>query len=54
MIDGLAFLPLIDVPKGMKFLIISITIMPQEAADLIHYFDSTYVRGKIKIITNSK
>ena len=45
MLDGLAFLPLRDIPAGMQFLQ---TVMPQdppEVAELVDYFDRTYVTG---------
>jgi len=44
MLDGLAFLPINDVPRGLIYLK---TIMPQEANELMEYFDSTYIGGRI-------
>lgn len=44
MLDGLAFLPVNDVPKGLLYLK---SIMPQEANELMEYFDSTYIGGRI-------
>lgn len=43
MLDGLAFLPVEDVKAGMEWLK---TVAPPEAADVISYFDETYVNGK--------
>lgn len=42
MLDGLAFLPVSDVPAGMAFIR---RIMPPTAQPLIDYFDVTYVSG---------
>uniref|UniRef100_A0A0L8HB40 MULE transposase domain-containing protein n=1 Tax=Octopus bimaculoides TaxID=37653 RepID=A0A0L8HB40_OCTBM len=42
MLDGLAFLPLPQVQAGMQVLR---NIAPNEAQDLLDYFDSTYVFG---------
>lgn len=49
MIDGLAFLPENDVLQGMLYLR---TIVPDEAVDLLDYFDSTYVNGNLRRIGN--
>lgn len=40
MLDGLAFLPLEYIFKGMDYLK---TIVPTEGEELLHYFDTTYV-----------
>lgn len=45
MLDGLAFLPEHDVNEGMIFLR---SIMPAAAADLVSYFDETYVSGSVR------
>lgn len=42
MLDGVAFLPINDVPRGMAFLRNNI---PDGTEDLIQYFDETYVTG---------
>ncbi|CAN8004683.1 unnamed protein product, partial [Ixodes hexagonus] len=42
MMNGLAFLPLDDIARGIEFLR---TTAPPEAEDLLDYFDSTYVTG---------
>jgi len=47
MLDGLAFLRIDDVPKGLEFLK---SVMPDEATDLVKYFESTYVNGCPKIL----
>ncbi|KAL4143400.1 hypothetical protein QTP88_005736 [Uroleucon formosanum] len=44
MLGGLAFLPINDVPRELIYLK---TIIPQEANELMEYFDSTYIEGKI-------
>jgi hypothetical protein len=51
MLDGLAFLPLEDVSKGITYLK---GIMPEEAAELFSYFDSTYVTGTTKKVGKAK
>ncbi|XP_076061379.1 uncharacterized protein LOC143037146 [Oratosquilla oratoria] len=43
-LDALAFLPTEDVHEGMKHLR---STMPNEAAALVEYFDSTYVSGQL-------
>jgi len=45
MLDGLAFLPLNQVPAGMHLLR---NIAPDEAEDLVNYFDTTYVSGRYR------
>ena len=44
-IDALAFLPVDEVSEGMAFLRESI---PDEAAPLLEYFDTTYVTGHMR------
>lgn len=44
-IDALAFLPVDDVAEGMSYLRDN---CPDEAADLLDYFDSTYVSGQLR------
>ncbi|XP_076039031.1 uncharacterized protein LOC143024135 [Oratosquilla oratoria] len=44
-LDALAFLPTEDVHEGMKHLR---STMPNEAAALVEYFDSTYVSGQLR------
>ena len=43
MLDGLAFLPLAEVPGGMTHLW---NVAPVELAVLVDYFDATYVTGR--------
>lgn len=43
MLNGLAFLPPDDIPKAMDFLT---SIMPDEAKDLVNYFDKTFVHER--------
>jgi MULE transposase domain len=45
MLDGLAFLPLEYVFKGMDYLK---TIVPTEGEELLNYFDTTYVNGSFR------
>ena len=56
MLDGLAFLPVDDVPAGMTFLRNSIPELDndnQELADLVQYFDATYVTGSLQRINRA-
>ncbi|KAF0705460.1 MULE domain-containing protein [Aphis craccivora] len=41
-IDALAILPIDDVPAGMDYIK---SIMPDEARELVNYFDQTYISG---------
>lgn len=45
MMDGLAFLPLDDIPAGMRVLR---NLVPDGAEDLLDYFDATYVSGRFR------
>ncbi|MPC69143.1 hypothetical protein E2C01_063358 [Portunus trituberculatus] len=45
MLDGLAFLPTEEVNEGMEHLK---TVTPAEAAELVDYFDTTYVSGSYR------
>ena len=47
MLDGLALLPLADVPAGMAHLRAH---TPQHLDDVVDYFDSTYVTGRHRVI----
>lgn len=49
MMDGIAFLPEIEIVQGMLFLQ---TIMPATAAPLVNYFDETYVTGRLVQLNN--
>jgi len=47
MLDGLAFLPIADVPEGMQYIRDRVPDIGDDdgrLADLIDYFDSTYVK----------
>ena len=44
-LDALAFLPPEDVKEGMAHLR---STMPEEAAPLLEYFDSTYISGQLR------
>lgn len=46
-VDSLAFLPVFDIFEGMSHLR---KIMPEEAHDLVEYFDQTYVNGTYRRI----
>ena len=46
MIDGLAFLPIQDVGRGMELLRQPRVLHP-DAIDLLNYFDQTYVSGAL-------
>lgn len=48
MMNGIAFLPLDDVARGMNFLQ---TVGLTRADELLYYFDSTYVNGTFLWIT---
>ena len=53
MLDGLAFLPVADVPAGMKFLRANVPDLAgdhQKLMDLINYFDDTYVSGSLHVV----
>jgi hypothetical protein len=43
MMDGLAFLPVPDLTNGIHLLRTLCTDDPPEAAELLDYFDSTYI-----------
>ena len=47
MLDGLALLPLADVPAGMAHLRAN---TPQHLDDVVDYFDATYVTGRHRVI----
>ena len=47
MLDGLALLPLADVPAGMAHLRAN---TPQHFDDVIDYFDTTYVTGRHRVV----
>ena len=47
MMDGLAFLPFDEVHDGMAYLR---TVVPDEGADLLDYFDKTYVSGSYRML----
>lgn len=47
MMDGLAFLPLSDVSRGLAYLK---TIVKEELVPLLDYFDQTYVSGPLRAI----
>ncbi len=54
MLDGLAFLPIADVPEGMQYIRDRVPDIGDDdgrLADLIDYFDSTYVSGSVQRIT---
>ncbi|CAI6355873.1 unnamed protein product [Macrosiphum euphorbiae] len=43
MLDSLAFLPIYDINTGLNYLK---SVMPEEATDLVEYFERTYVNHK--------
>ena len=47
MLDGLAFLPVADVPEGLKYLK---EHTPEGLEPLIDYFDATYISGSYRRI----
>ena len=47
MLDGLVFLPLAEVPASMTHLR---NVAPVELADLVDYFDATYVTGRYRVV----
>ncbi|CAI6348009.1 unnamed protein product [Macrosiphum euphorbiae] len=51
MLDGLAFLRIDDVIKGLEFLK---SVIPDEGTDLVKYFETTYVNGCPKILGKNK
>ena len=48
MIDGLAFLPVPDLTNGIHLLRTLCLDDPPEAAELLDYFDSTYISGRLR------
>ena len=48
MMDGLAFLPVPDLTNGIHLLRTLCTDDPPEAAELLDYFDSTYISGRLR------
>jgi hypothetical protein len=48
MMDGLAFLPVPDLTNGINLLRTICPDDPPEEAELLDYFDSTYISGKLK------
>jgi hypothetical protein len=50
MLDGLAFLPLADVPAGMAYLRSHIPDDDDGLRDLLNYFDETYVSGSMRLV----
>ena len=48
MMDGLAFLPVPDLTNGIHLLRTLCPDDPPEAAELLDYFDSTYISGRLK------
>ena len=50
-IDALNFLPIDDVPTGMNYIK---SIIPEEARELVNYFDQTYILGIIRLIRISR
>jgi hypothetical protein len=48
MMDGLAFLPVPDLTNGIHLLITLCPDDPPEAAELLDYFDSTYISGRLR------
>jgi hypothetical protein len=47
--DGLAFLPVLDLTNGIHLLRILCPDDPPEAAELLDYFDSTYISGRLRL-----
>ena len=48
MMDGLAFLPVPDLTNGIHLLRTLCPDDPPEAAELLDYFDSTYISGRLR------
>ena len=48
MMDGLAFLPVLDLTNGIHLLRTLCPDDPPEAAELLDYFDSTYISGRLR------
>ena len=48
MMDGLAFLPVLDLTNGIRLLRTLCPDEPPEAAELLDYFDSTYTSGRLR------
>ena len=48
MMDGLAFFPVPDLTNGIRLLRTLCPDDPPEAAELIEYFDSTYISGRLR------
>ncbi|XP_074641183.1 uncharacterized protein LOC141898931 [Tubulanus polymorphus] len=49
MLDGLAFLPVDDVPAGLAYLLENV---PDEVIELLDYFNSTYVNGSWRPVSS--
>ena len=45
MLDGLAFLPIADLPEGIAYIRSVITEEPAETEELVDYIETTYVTG---------
>ena len=48
MLDGLAFLPVVNIPEGLAYIRAELPDDLPDLAELINYFDSTYVSGSIR------
>jgi hypothetical protein len=48
MVDGLAFLPVPDLTNGIHLLRTLCPDDPPEAVELLDYFDSTYIIGRLR------
>jgi hypothetical protein len=48
MMDGLAFLPVPDLTNGIHLLRTLCPDDPPEAVELLDYFDSTYIIGRLR------
>jgi len=53
MLDGLAFLPLADLPKGIQCLRQHVPDGVEDLASLVDYFDATYVSGTLRRLQNN-
>jgi len=53
MLDGLAFLPLADLPEGIQYLRQHVPDDVEDLASLIDYFDATYVSGTLRRLQNN-
>ena len=53
MMDGLAFFPVLELTNGIHLRRTLCPDDPPEAAELLDYFDSTYISGRLRTAESS-